>query len=261
MIQVIPSIGPIPALGLGTWRLSGKQCEETVKTALDLGYRHIDTADIYGNHSDVAKGMRGFPREELFLVSKIINEELDPKNVKKSCQRILKELNTPYLDLLLIHWPSKDIPFDDTLEAMSELIPMQLVKYIGISNFMEGHLHHISLQKFPILTNQIEMHPFLQEQDLVKYCQERGIIVTAYRPIAKGMVSENELLIGIGKAHNKSPVQVVLRWFYQLGIVSIPKAGSKEHLKENISIFDFELSEKDMREIGKLEAGMRLVNR
>ncbi|MFA6916625.1 MAG: aldo/keto reductase [Parachlamydiales bacterium] len=257
----IPLIGPMPAIGLGTWRLNGKQCEETIKIALDLGYRHIDTADVYENHAAVGAGIQKFPREKLFLVSKIINDELQPQNVKRACERILKELNTPYLDLLLIHWPSKDIPINDTLEAMSELIPAHLVKYIGISNFMKSHLESIQRDRFHILTNQIEMHPFLQEKELVDYCQKIGVIVTAYRPIAKGIISENDTLLEIGERYHKTPVQVALRWFYQKGVVTIPKAGSENHLLENISIFDFELSESDMKSISGLETGMRLVNR
>lgn len=259
--MVIPLIGPMPAIGLGTWRLVGDECISTIREALELGYRHIDTADMYGNHREVGEGIRNFSREELFLVSKIIDAELRSENVQKACDRILNELQTPYLDLLLIHWPSKTIPIEETLESMEKLIYLQKTKYIGVSNFLIEHLKQSNLSRFPLLTNQIEMHPYLQEKALVKACQENGMIVTAYRPLGKGIVMDNVLLHEIGSAYNKTPAQVVLRWLYQQNIVSIPKAGSRKHLIENISIFDFQLSSEDMHLISTLEQGMRLVNK
>lgn len=259
MKYVVPKIGVMPAIGLGTWRLSGSGCVEAVKMALRLGYRHIDTADMYGNHVEVGKGIKGFPREEIFLVSKIIYENLQPKKVEVACRRILQELDTPYLDLLLIHWPSKEVSSEHTLEAMMRLMELDLVRHLGVSNFMISHLQEIEKRHFPIIANQIELHPYLQEVALTDYCQKRGIIVTAYRPIQKGEVEKDKLLKGMALKHGKTPVQITLRWLFQRGIVSIPKASSEEHLRHNLEIFDFVLSEEDMEAIATLDAGKRYV--
>lgn len=260
MPKNIPDIGPIPAIGLGTWRLFGAECEQSVKLALQLGYRHIDTADYYDNHVAIGHAIKGFPREELFLVTKILGQDLHPNHVRKNCNRFLQELNTPYLDLLLIHWPSPDVPAEQTLEAMVKLIDQQLVRYIGVSNFTIAHLQEIEKRRFPILTNQIELHPQLQEIALVDYCQQKGIIVTAYRPILKGDVNKQPLLNELGAKYKKTPIQITLRWIFQRNIVSIPKASSKEHLQENIAIFDFSLSKEEMKAIASLDIGKRYVN-
>lgn len=255
----IPNIGVMPAVGLGTWRLAGRECEQTVKIALELGYRHLDTADLYNNHAAVGLAIKGFPREQLFLVSKLNTTELQPKNILKACQRLLQELDTPYLDLLLIHWPADDTPAEQTLTAMVELQQQQLIRHLGVSNFMLPQLKEIEKQHFPILTNQIEIHPYLQETALTAYCQKHGMSVTAYRPIQKGEVACEPLLNAIGAHHHKTPVQVVLRWLFQRGIVSIPKASSKAHLQENIAIFDFSLAPAEMQAIASLEVGKRYV--
>ncbi len=259
MDRDIPNIGSIPSIGLGTWRLSGSECTQSIKTALGLGYRHIDTADIYKNHEEVGRGIEGFPREQLYIVSKLFDNNLDPKNVVTACERILRELKTPYLDLLLIHWPSETIPFDQTLKEMLKLKERGLVRDIGVSNFMILHLKRIEKEQFPILANQIELHPYLQENELVNYCQQHKIIVVAYRPIQRATVNEEPLLQELGKKHNKTPVQITLRWIYQRKIVAIPKAKSQDHLRENLEIFDFSLSEEEMKAIAGLDAGKRFV--
>ncbi len=255
----VPKIGVMPALGIGTWRLSGRECEQSIKWALELGYRHIDTAAVYANHEAIAPAIKGFPREELFVVSKIIYEDLHHNNVQQACERILKELGTPYLDVLLIHWPSAEVAPETTLAAMMKLKEKQLIRHLGVSNFMIADLEKLEKKHFPILTNQIELHPYLQEESLTQYCQQNGMIVTAYRPIQKGEVDREPLLQTIGAKYKKTPVQVTLRWLFQRNIVSIPKASSKEHLLENISIFDFVLTQEEMQAIAQLEAGRRYV--
>ncbi len=259
MASVIPLIGPIPALGLGTWPLSGKQCEKVVRSALELGYRHFDTASYYANHAEIGRAIKGFPRQELFLVSKIIFDELNPTHVRGAFLRILEELQTSYLDLLLIHWPSETIPAEDTLVEMAKLKNDKLIRHIGVSNFMIHHLQHLEKRNFPLLTNQIELHPYLQEEMLVTYCQQKGIIVTAYRPILKGDVNQEPVLQKIAAHHNKTPVQVTLRWIYERNIVAIPKASSENHLRENLAIFDFSLAEAEMRQIATLDRCKRYV--
>jgi 2,5-diketo-D-gluconate reductase B len=254
-----PNIGPMPAIGLGTWKLSGSECTQSIRDALELGYRHIDTADMYQNHAAIAKGIKGFPREQLYIVSKIVEESLDPVNVASTCERLLKELETHYLDLLLIHWPSTSIPAQQTLNEMLKLKNRGLIRDIGVSNFMLPDLQEIENQHFPILANQIELHPYLQENELVKYCQKHKIIVVAYRPIQRAEVNQEILLQKLGNKYGKTPVQITLRWLFQRNIVSIPKATSKEHLKENLEIFDFSLSNDEMKAIRALHINKRFV--
>lgn len=259
MKQTIPNIGPMPAIGLGTWRLSGVACTQSVKQALELGYRHIDTALVYHNHEAIAEAIQGFPREQLYLVSKIIEDDLRPNRVLAACERCLSELKTPYLDLLLIHWPSEAIPAEDTLDAMIKLKEKGLVKDIGVSNFMISNLQPLEKHHFPILANQIELHPYLQEEQLTHYCQKHDIIVVAYRPIQRAEVMKERILQELGDKYRKTPVQITLRWLFQKNIVSIPKATSLEHLKENLEIFDFSLSEKEMKSITSLNLNQRFV--
>jgi diketogulonate reductase-like aldo/keto reductase len=256
----IPTIGPMPALGLGTWRLTGMQCEKSIRAALELGYRHIDTAVLYDNHAEIARAIKEVPREQLFLVSKIIYEDLEPKHVKTACKRILKELEIEYLDLLLIHWPSSHVAPEKTLEAMTALQAEKLILHLGVSNFDLDQLQRLERYRFPILTNQIELHPYLQEWELADYCQEKKIILTAYRPIQRGDVAQETLLQQIGAAHHKTAIQVTLRWLFQRGIVSIPKASSKEHLLENREIFDFSLNTREMDQISQMHRGKRFGN-
>jgi 2,5-diketo-D-gluconate reductase B len=247
----------IPLLGLGTWKLYGEECERTVRSALDLGYRHIDTADAYKNHAAVGRALSDFPREELFVTSKLFVEELLPKQVMAAAPRFLKELGTPYLDLLLIHWPNPEVRLEETLEAMVRCQEKGYIRHIGVSNFVRSHLEALAPFHFPILTNQIEMHPYLQRRLLVPVCKKLSITVTAYRPLAKGAFEKDPLLQKIGGNHEKTPSQIALRWLVQQGIVAIPKASSLEHLKQNCAIFDFTLSAQEMQEIDGLERGLR----
>jgi 2,5-diketo-D-gluconate reductase B len=260
MKHAIPYIGPMPALGLGTWRLTGDECTKSVKMALELGFRHIDTADLYNNHSAIAAAIKSVEREQLFLVSKIAYDDLDPVNVKKACQRILRELKTPYLDLLLIHWPSSHYPSEATLEAMVRLKEAQLIRHLGVSNFQITALKSLEKHHFPILTNQIELHPYLQERELVDYCQKQGIIVTAYRPIQRGEVAREPVLQQIAQRHRKTAIQVALRWLFQRNAVAIPKASNREHLLEDMGFFDFSLSEQEMQEIVQMDERRRFGN-
>lgn len=254
----MPLVGPIPILGLGTWDLRGKECEHAVKEALKLGYTHIDTAIVYENHASIAKGIAGFDRSKLFITSKIFGDDIHPENVQSACEGILNELKTHYLDLLLIHWPDKIVQMEKTLEQMVILRNRGLIQNLGVSNFAIKHLKKLESYKFPILNNQVELHPYLQQDELQKYCAEHHISVTAYRPIRQ--VWRDPVLKRIGDAHGKSTSQVALRWFVQKGIVAIPKATSQEHLKENIEIFDFELSPQEMQAIHSLDRNERSLN-
>lgn len=247
----------LPLIGLGTWKLNGDECERVIGQAFELGYRHIDTADGYGNHKAVGRAIGSIPREEIFLTTKVSTNDLLPSQVTAAVHRFLDELKVNYLDLLLIHWPNPDVNLTETLAAMSHLKDQGITRFIGISNFVRDHLESIKSSKFPILTNQIEMHPYLQRKALAKACRDMGIQITAYRPLAKGAFEGDVTMQKIGKKYGKAPSQVALRWLIQQGICVIPKAAKIEHLKDNINIFDFDLSEADLFEIAKLDCGKR----
>lgn len=250
----------LPIIGLGTWQLNGSECEKAVQMALKIGYRHIDTADIYGNHREIGKVIQSWPREELFLTTKLYINDLTPERVFEAVPRFLKELNVDYFDLLLIHWPNREVNMIDTLKAMLHLKERGVVRFIGVSNFMRSHLKAIAPYRFPILTNQIELHPYLQRKPLVEACKKMGITITAYRPLAKGAFEADPVLQKIGKKYGRSPSQIALRWLVQQEFCVIPKASSRQHLKDNFEIFDFVLSADDMKAIQSLDQGKKFCS-
>lgn len=247
----------MPLIGLGTYQLQGKDCETIVRAALDMGYRHVDTADVYENHREVGKGIRAFPRDELYLVSKIWMNSLTPELVHKAIPRFLEELQTDYLDLVLIHWPAHGVDFEETLSAMHSFKETGEVRAVGVSNFVRSQLQAMKTRHAPVAVNQVELHPYLQRRSLVNACREWGIGVTAYRPLAKGALSKDPVLTQVGSNYGKTASQVALRWIVQQGIPVIPKAAHLHHLKENFEIFDFELSKKEMEQIFALDRGQR----
>ena len=192
-----------------------------------------------------------------FSVSKLFLNDLKPDKVQAALSRFLEELDVDYLDLLLIHWPNPDVSLSDALAAMTAEKEKGLVRGIGVSNFVRRHLQDLAPFHFPIITNQIEMHPYFQRKPLVSLCRQMGIPVTAYRPLAKGAFEKDSTLQKIGQKYKKSPSQVALRWLVQQDIVAIPKAGNVKHLKDNLSIFDFNLDQEDLRLIDGLDSGTR----
>jgi len=241
----------IPVLGLGTWRLAGKEATEIVKKALQMGYNHIDTAEMYGNEKQISEAIKNFDREKLFLTSKVWYENLNYQSVIHACKESLKNLGTDYLNLYLIHWPNPP-PTEG------------LIRAVGVSNFTIRHLRQAlplcrSLS-LPIVTNQVEFHPFLYQESLLNFCRKNNIYLTAYRPIAKGLVNENKIINQIAKKYQKTPVQITLRWLIQQDIIAIPKASSEKHLKENLDIFDFELDPLDIETIKEVNQNKRMVN-
>jgi len=256
----LPTGKAMPSLGLGTWQLTGQDCSRAVRTALALGYTHIDTADFYGNHAEIAEAIAGVPRERLFITSKVKPSDLQHDDLKASAARLLRELKLDYLDLLLIHWPNKEIPMAETFTALAEIVAEGKVRHIGVSNFTVRHLKEaLSVSKVPIVVNQVEFHPFLYQKELLAFCKENKIRLTAYSPLARGKVFKDETLKAIGKKHGKTPGQVALRWLHERGIVVIPKASSETHLKENLDLFGFALDDEDTTAIGRLPQE-RLVN-
>jgi len=253
----------IPILGLGTWRLSGDETINVVKKALKIGYNHIDTAEMYGNEKEIGEAIKDVDRTKLFLTSKVWYDNLHYQDVISACNGSLKKLGTNYLDLYLIHWPNPSIDMKETFQALKELYSEGTVKAVGVSNFTIKNLklaldvcQSISL---PITVNQVEFHPFLYQEVLLDFCRENHIYLTAYRPIAKGLVNDNLIIRQIAQKYQKSPAQITIRWLTQQNIITIPKASSEEHLKENINIFDFELEKSDIEKMKQVNQDNRMV--
>jgi diketogulonate reductase-like aldo/keto reductase len=250
----------IPVLGLGTWQLTGETCVKIVKKALELGYRHIDTAEIYGNQREIGEAIKGFPREELFITSKVWTNHLRYEDVIRACEQTLEDLKTDYVDLYLIHWPSEEVPVRETLEAMRELKRGGMIKSVGVSNFEVKHLKEaLRVAKDLIVNNQIEFHPYLYPKEVLEFCQREGIVVTAYSPLARKKVLEDPIIREIAKKRGRTPAQVCLRWALQKKVVVIPKAGSVEHLRENLQVFDWELSDEDVEKIDSLNRRLSVL--
>ena len=253
----------IPAIGLGTSGLRGKECKEVVKKAANLGYRHIDTADMYGNHRAVAEALNEAEakRENLFITSKIQSQDLEYDQLKKTAGRLLDELEIEYFDLLLIHWPSPDIPVEESLKAMKELKEAGKTKNVGVSNFTIPLLKE-ALKAYPdlITVNQVEFHPTLYQKDLLDFAFKNDIILTAYSPLAQGEVFENSVLKSLGEKYDKTPAQLALRWLVEKNIVAIPKASSEAHLKNNLAIFDWDFPIDAAREMELLDQNNRLID-
>lgn len=252
----------VPAVGLGTWLLEGHACRRTVEKALYLGYRHIDTAQMYGNEAQVGAAIRasGLDRDELWITTKLDLGNASREQVHRSTHESLRRLETDHVDLLLIHWPSQRIPLRETLDAMVELVDEGAVRTIGVSNFPPGLLNE-ALQIAPVSCIQVEYHPFLAQDEIHDLAREHQLVLTAYSPLARGRVLKSATLRAIGEAHGKTAAQVALRWLVQQPqVAAIPKASSEEHLRQNIDVFDFELTADEMRAIFELERGQRLID-
>lgn len=234
----------MPLLGIGTWQLTGDDCVNGVETAINLGYKHIDTAKAYGNHRQVAKGIKNsdVDRDELFITTKIWNEGHKYDDVITSGKEFLQELGIDYIDLLLIHWPVEEVPVEETLEAMQELKEDGIVKNIGVSNFMIDHLQEaFEKSSVEITNNQVKINPYSYPGDLINFCQEKDISVTAYSPLARGKIFNDEDIQDLSNKYDRSPSQLVLKWMMDKEIIVIPKATSKDHIKDNMELFDWEL--------------------
>lgn len=254
----------IPEVGLGTYKLHDRECERVVRTALDIGYRHIDTAQMYKNEREIgeALGVSNVDREDIFLSTKIWHTNLEADDVLKSTEESLRQLDTPYVDLLMIHWPNDQYDLRATIESMLVLRDQGKAMNIGVSNFPLSLLKKANDEiRAPIFCNQVEFHPFIDQLDLLDYAIENDIMLTAYAPLAKGKVNESEELQEIAANYDKSAAQVALRWLIeQENVVAIPKSSSEEHLKQNFDIFDFYLEDEDFDRIDQLEKSTRLVN-
>src|SRR5215469_12635725 len=254
----------IPAIGLGTWDLRGRTCARMVEQALRLDYRHIDTAEMYGNESEVGEGLRatGVSRDDVFITTKVWPAHLAPAELERATKESLKRLPLADVDLLLIHWPSPRIPLAETIGALCRMKQAGFTRHIGISNFTVPLIEEaIRLATEPLVTNQIEWHPYLDQSKVAAACRRHGMAVTAYSPIARGRAGDDAELRLIGMHHRKTAAQVSLRFLVQEGAIAIPRTSKRERLEENMAIFDFELDPAEMDEIRKLaQRGGRVVD-
>ena len=246
----------IPVLGLGTWNLRDEQCKTVIKQALELGYNHIDTAWMYANQRVIGDALReiGAVRSELYITSKIWHTHLRYDEVHSQFDECLADLQTDYVDLLLVHHPGDGtVPMAETLSAFNEIHDAGRARSIGISNFSIEQVDQArALSQAPITNNQVEYHAHNQDEDLLQHCQALQIPLTAHRPLAVGEIVGDPVLGGIGSKHGKTAAQVALRWLLQKGLIVIPKASSDPHLRENLDLFDWELTLEEMETINTL---------
>ena len=262
--ESVPSAGEMPMLGLGTWENDDHdQCAESVENALEMGYRHIDTAQAYRNEEAVGEGIAAadVDREDIFLATKVWTSKLSHEKVLRSTKDSLDKLGVDYVDLLYVHWPANQYDPVDTLPAFDELYDEGLIENVGVSNFEPDHIDRASRElDAPVFANQVEMHPFLQQDDLREYAAENDIELVAYSPLARGDVMDDPTLSEIAEKHGVSAAQVSLAWLREKGVTAIPKATGEAHIRDNFESVALELDEEDIAAIDELDRGQRQVH-
>lgn len=246
----------IPALGFGTWQLRGDVARAMVAEALKTGYRHIDTAQVYENEVEVGDGLKagGVPRDDYFLTTKVWTDRFRDGDLQRSVEDSLKKLRVDHLDLLLLHWPNPSVPLAETLKSLNAVRAVGLTKHIGVSNFTAALVREaVELSGAPLVTNQVEFHPMLDQSTLKTELAKQGMALTAYSPIAQGKVNQDATMQAIAKAHGKSEAQVALRWLIQQdGVIAIPRSSKAQRVRDNFDVFDFTLSAEEMASIAAL---------
>ncbi|WP_442601287.1 aldo/keto reductase [Paenibacillus sp. KN14-4R] len=249
----------MPWLGLGVWKTQdGEEVEHAVRAAIEAGYRSIDTAAIYGNEAGVGRGIKvsGVNREDLFITTKVWNDDQGYESTLQAFETSRQKLGVEYLDLYLVHWPGTS-KYIETYRALEKLYKDGLVKAIGVSNFLVHHLEELIANcEIKPMVNQVEYHPLLNQQELYNYCKQEGIQLEAWSPLMQGNL-DLPLLTELATKYQKSPAQIVLRWDIQQGVVTIPKSIRAERIQENGNIFDFELSNDDMKRLNTLNEDKR----
>ncbi|KYD20052.1 aldo/keto reductase [Caldibacillus debilis] len=253
----------MPQLGFGVWKIPDDQVTQVLEKAFEIGYRSVDTARIYKNEEGVGRAVAesGIPREELFITTKVWNSDQGYENTLKAFEASLQRLGLDYVDLYLIHWPTpKYDQYVETYKALEKLYKDGRVRAIGVSNFDIDHLERI-LNECEVVpaVNQVECHPYLQQKELKAFCKKHGIAVEAYSPLMNGKDAlQDEVILKIAKKYGRTPAQVILRWHLQEGVIAIPRTVTPSRMEENFRVFDFELSEEDMKEIAALDRNVRV---
>ena len=248
----------IPVLGLGTWQSTGQDCVDVVSQALKMGYEHIDTAQAYGNEKEVGQGIKqsGVSRDKFFLTTKIFPDDMkfEPEKLIAAAKRSLADLDTDYVDLLLLHWPDDRVPLSETIPALCELQKQGLTRHIGVSNFNIANI--IEAEKYadvPIVVNQVEFHPFIKQKTLQTFLNNHHILLEAYSPLARGDVFDNEIIKEIADKHNVTPAQISLAWILaDKHRIAIPKTSNPDHLQGNLDAIKVQLSADDIKKIDSL---------
>lgn len=248
----------IPVLGLGTWQSTGQDCVAVVKKALEMGYEHIDTAQAYDNEKEVGQGIKqsGVARDKFFLTTKIFPDDMkfQPEKLAEAAKRSLENLDTDYVDLLLLHWPDDRVPLSETIPALCELQKQGLTRHIGVSNFNIADI--IEAEKYadlPIVVNQVEFHPFIKQNTLQTFLNNHHILLEAYSPLARGDVFDNDIIKEIADKHKVTPAQISLAWILSdKHRVAIPKTSNPDHLQGNLEAIKVELSADELDKLGSL---------
>lgn len=264
----MPTVGrdgfSMPKLGLGTFRMTGDACSESVARAIRLGFRHIDTAEMYGNEAAVGRGIAdsGVNREEIFLTTKVWHDHLSPDGIRQALRQSLEKLATPYVDLYLIHWPSSAMDLPASLETMAHLQEQGLVRRFGVSNFTVALMRQaVEALGEVIACNQVEYHVLLDQSAVLDYARAHGIVVTAYCPLAQGRLAEHDSLRRIAEKHDAVPAQIALKWLLdQEGVAAIPKASREESQRANLAALDIALDDEDRATIAALPKRERCVD-
>lgn len=253
----------MPALGLGTYQLVGNDCYRTVRRALEIGYRHVDTAEAYHNEAEIGRALAdaAIIRDEIFLTTKIWPTHFRKNFMRLAVEHSLRKLGSDYVDLLLLHWPSKTIPLEETVEALSNVVEQGKAKAVGVSNFADPDMLILASNLGPAFCScQLEYHALLKQTEALRILDLNDIAAVAYSPIARGLIGDIQVLKSIGDKRNKTAAQVALRWLLQQkGVGAVPKASNSLRLVENFDIFDFELSPSEMDEIFAVPSGVRVV--
>jgi 2,5-diketo-D-gluconate reductase B len=252
----------IPQLGFGTWLITGHDATDGVRDALEIGYRHIDTARAYENEAEVGEGIAssGVDRGDIWLTTKIWLDDYEPERLKRAAEDSLRNLRTDHIDLLLLHWPSADVPVERSLQAMRELQAAGRIRHAGVSNFPAGMLAR-ALEILPLFADQVEYHPFLAQDALLDVIRQHDMTLTAYSPLAHGKVVGHPELTAIGEQYGKTAGQVALRWLLdQPQVTTAPKASSHARRLENFEVYDFALSDADRERIAALPKDVRTAN-
>jgi diketogulonate reductase-like aldo/keto reductase len=246
----------IPMVGLGTWTLRGQEAYDSVALALSMGYELIDTAEAYGNEEQVGRAVADadVPRDDLFITTKVAKEHLAYDDVHTAIDGSLKRLGTDYVDLYLVHWPNPSIPMDETFRALEEIREAGKVREVGVSNFMVDHLQKaFEVTDVPIVANQIEFHPYEDQEELLAFCKSNDVIVEGYSPLARGRAVDDPTLKDIAADHERSVAQIVLKWMVEKGIVVIPRSSEEVHLRENLELFDWRLEDEVSQRINMIK--------
>lgn len=255
----------IPAIGLGTWRLNGAECERAIHAALEAGYRHIDTAAMYENEEAVGRGLAtgGVKRDDVWVTTKVWRTEWRRDALLASARASLDRLKLSQVDLLLIHWPDPEMILEETIDALNEALSLGLARHIGVSNFPTRLLRAaVARSGAPLVANQCEYHPMLDQTRVIAECRKAGMAFVSYCPLGRGELLDDPVVAGIARAHGRSPAQVVLRWHVQQpGVVAIPRSRDPGRIAANHRVFDFALTEEEMARLSALaRPGGRLVN-